>query len=186
MHLDSHRLERITETFGADLCKEVVALGYIPTDKTLLKMKKELEDAKNFNFTQINNNYTWDVISIMSTENTTALKILMFLGKNMDTYNAISCSQALICEVIGKGRTTIHKAIKYLEQNNYISVAKQGNNNVYILNDYLFWKNKRTSHKYCQFTGSILLSSKENEKLFAQLEEQSKLKFDVTKKIKVK
>lgn len=187
MNLESNELQRIAKTFGNDVCKEVVAMGYIPTDKDLLLIKQNIDEAKNFNFTQINNAYTWDVISIMASENTTALQLLMFLGKNMDNYNAISCSQALLCEVLKKGRTTVHKAIKYLEKKNYLSIAKQGGNNVYILNDNLFWKNKRTHHKYCQFSGSILLSKKENEKLFEKLEEQNKsIDFNITKTIKNK
>lgn len=187
MNLDDNQLERIAKTFGTAVCKEVVLMGYIPSDKELLALKQQLDEAKNFNFTQINNAYTWDVISVLAKENPTALQLLMFLGKNMDKYNAISCSQQLLCEQLGKGRTTIHKAIKYLEEKQYISIAKQGGNNIYILNNNLFWKNKRTHHKYCQFSGSILLSKKENAKLFEKLEkESSEIDFGITKAIKNK
>ncbi|HCH2721702.1 TPA: MarR family transcriptional regulator [Vibrio parahaemolyticus] len=186
MEIDDNQLERIAKTFGNDVVREVVAMGYIPTDKELFKIKKELDEAKNFDFTQINNKYTWDVIGVLAKENPNALQLLLFLGKNMDNYNAISCSQALLCEVLGKGRTTVHNTIKYLEAKGYISVGKQGNNNIYILNDTLFWKNKRTHHKYCQFGGSILLSKKENAKLFDKLEENREMEFSLTKSIKKK
>lgn len=184
MEISKQEQQRIKKTFGEDVLKEVLMMGYVPSDKELLMIKRRLDEAKNFDFTQINNQYTWDVISVMAKENSTALQLLMFFGKNMDNYNALSCSQALMGEVLGVGRTTVHKAIKYLSENGYISIAKQGTGRIYILNDELFWKNKRTNRKYCQFSGSILLSRKENQALFEQLEKSSEIGFDKTKSIK--
>ncbi|MBS9944769.1 MarR family transcriptional regulator [Vibrio alginolyticus] len=186
MEITNEQIERITKTFGENVADEVLRIGYIPADKDLLAIKRRLEEEKNFDFTQINNKYTWDLISVMSKENPTALQLLMFLGKNMDNYNAVSCSQALLGEVLEVGRTTVHKAVKYLEKNGYISIAKQGSNNVYILNNELFWKNKRTHHKYCQFSGSLLLSRKENQALFEKLEGNRDMEFDLTKTVKAK
>ncbi len=179
-------LSRISELFGDHIAKEVVGMGYVPSDAELFKIKREIDEQKNFDFTQINNKYTWDVIAVLAKENPNALQLLMFLGKNMDKFNAVSCSQALLCEVLGKGRTTVHNTIKYLEKHQYISIGKQGNNNIYILNDTLFWKNKRTHHKYCQFSGSILLSRSENAKLFEKLEKSNELEFSITKAVSKK
>lgn len=186
MKISIEEYQRIEKTFGSEVAEEVAKMDYLPPDRELLDLKKRFEERKNFDFTQINNNYTWDVISVMTKENPTALQVLMFLGKNMDHFNAIACSQALICEVLGVGRTTVYNSIKYLAKKGYLSIGKQGSNNVYILNDELFWKNARTHHKYCQFSGTLLLSRKENKALFEKLEENSKLKFEKTKHLKAK
>ena len=83
MEATKEDLERIKKTFGSGVADAVIKLGYVPTDKELLDIKRRQDEEKNFDFTQINNKYTWDVIASISKENRTALQLIMFLGKNM-------------------------------------------------------------------------------------------------------
>ncbi|EOO71536.1 hypothetical protein IIC_04396 [Bacillus cereus VD021] len=58
------------------------------------------------------------------------------------------------------------KAIKYLEEHNFINVAKVGTANAYIINPEVAFQNAHNKKKYIGFNGTILLSKKENNTLF--------------------
>ncbi len=98
--------------------------------------------------------------------NATAANIFIFLTKHMNKVNAISCSQKLLVEITGKSRITVQRAIKYLEEKQFINILKQGNTNIYVMNPSVVWSSTKWNRKYCSFEGKMLVSKSENEKFF--------------------
>ncbi|WP_276318837.1 replication/maintenance protein RepL [Bacillus thuringiensis] len=84
--------------------------------------------------------------------------ILFFFLENMNNRNIIVCSQQLLMEQFNKGRTTIHNAIKFLKEHGFISVAKIGNANAYIINPEIAFQDSRDKIKYVSFEGKILIN----------------------------
>ncbi|MDI6508930.1 replication/maintenance protein RepL, partial [Bacillus wiedmannii] len=63
-----------------------------------------------------------------------ASEIFVFFLDNMNNNNLVMASQQLLSVEFGKGRTTIYKAIRYLEEHKFKNVAKVGTANAYIIN----------------------------------------------------
>ena len=61
---------------------------------------------------------------------------------------------------------TFFHILKYLEEHNFINVAKVGTANAYIINPEVAFQNAHNKKKYVGFNGTILLSKKENNTLF--------------------
>lgn len=123
--------------------------------------------AKNYDFVQFERS-GMDSVRKMIIDNPTAANIFIFLSKHMNKVNAVSCSQVLLQEIVNRSRVTVQRAIKYLEENNFVSVFKQGNTNVYTMNPSVVWASHKYNRKYCTFEGKMLVSKKENEAFFKQ------------------
>src|SRR5690625_1474133 len=63
-----------------------------------------------------------------------AYRIFKFLIKNMDSYNAVMCSQTVLQEQFNVSRVTITRAIKLLKEKQYINVYKSEKTNNYADN----------------------------------------------------
>lgn len=46
---------------------------------------------------------------------------------------------------------SIYKAIRYLVDNDFIQIFKEGNKNVYVINDLLIWKTNLRDRKKCRY-----------------------------------
>ena len=84
----------------------------------------------------------------------------------MNNKNLVVASQQLLMEEFEKGRTTVYTAIKFLDEHNFINIAKIGTANAYILNPEIAFQDGHDKKKYVAFEGTILLSKEENKKLF--------------------
>lgn len=93
-----------------------------------------------------------------------AYRIFRFLINNMDGFNAVVCSQAVLQETFNVSRQTISKAIKLLKDNKYINVYKSGTSNVYAINKNLVWNSYGTNFKFAKFGANIIISESEQEK----------------------
>lgn len=123
--------------------------------------KKELtSENKNGNFIQIYRSHI-DNLSILARYGT-AFDLFVLLIKHMDGQNALSVSYVTLEEIMGVSRTTISRAVKYLKENGFLEVLKNGNSNVYIVNPELAWTSYDNQKKYCKFTSNVLLSQTEN------------------------
>jgi DNA-binding MarR family transcriptional regulator len=60
--------------------------------------------------------------------------ILLFLLKEMDKNNAVTCSRQAIQEALGVGASTVTRNIKVLKDNGFIAISKSGTSNVYVVN----------------------------------------------------
>lgn len=121
---------------------------------------------KNSNFIQVTKTVGTSVINQAIAENAVSVQILMFFLENMNNQNAIMVSQKTLTEVLGKSRTTVYNALKYLDSNGIVATGKIGTANTYIVNPEVAWQNSYQAKKYVKFNGAILLGKTENEELF--------------------
>lgn len=131
--------------------------------------REELEQKKVRNspykdFCQTNNKYN-TVRAKLILKNAPAAAIFQFLSGHIDHYNAVVCSYTVIQEALSISRASIQRGIAYLKENGYITVAKSGTTNVYVLNPQLVWNSWGTNYKYCEFDAKVILSATENEDL---------------------
>ena len=69
-------------------------------------------------------------------DNPTAALVFSIIRENMQIgSNAITISQAALCQILKVSRSTISRATKYLGQNNYVQIIKTGNVSTYVVNE---------------------------------------------------
>lgn len=126
------------------------------------KKKKKREDRKSpyEDFIQLNNNRIGSLIDLVD-ENPQAMKVLLFIMQNMDGFNALVCSYAVLQERFGISHATVWRHVKYLKEHGYIYAQKTGSSNVYILSPELGWKSYGSNLKYCKFPANVILSYNE-------------------------
>lgn len=96
-------------------------------------------------------------ISDLGVENPTALRILLFLIRHMDGYNAIGVTQKLLARLLGLSRQTVSTNIMYLREHGWIEIYKLGKANIYIVNPEVVWTSYASQKAYCKFQGTFLL-----------------------------
>lgn len=129
------------------------------------KIEQEIqrkEAKKNRNFVQLYRDYIPE-LRWLSNKSGLAMSILFFIMEHMDNKNALACSYTVLEEHFNKGRTTIFRAIKLLEENGFISILKMGNCNAYTLNYEVAWTTWANQKQYAKFDGKIMISRKENK-----------------------
>ena len=69
-------------------------------------------------------------------DNPTAALVFSIIRENMQIgSNAVTISQAALCQILKVSRSTISRATKYLGQNNYVQIIKTGNVSTYVVNE---------------------------------------------------
>ena len=126
------------------------------------KKKKEVRKSPYDDFIQLNNNKIGSLIDLVD-KNPQAMKVLLFIIQNMDGYNALVCSYAVLEERFGISHATVWRHIKYLKEHGYIYAQKTGSSNVYILSPKLAWKSWGANIKYCKFPANVILSYNEQK-----------------------
>lgn len=152
---------KITLELTTDEFQKIKRLLEIEEDKVTEDQKRR-EEEKNTNFIQLYRDNMPELRWLM-TNQSFASSLLFFILEHMDTKNALACSYSVFCDYFGKGRTTVYRAIKTLEENGFIDVLKMGTSNVYIVNQDLAWTSYNTQKKYAKYEGNILVSKKENK-----------------------
>ena len=127
--------------------------------------EKAAEDAKKSpyrQFLQVNqDNYKAE--DWLMKKSPAAYRVLRFIAKNMDNYNALICSYTVFAETLGYSRQTIFSAIKLLKEKKFIDIAKSGNTNVYLINKELYWHSYGTNYARAEFGAKIIISADEQE-----------------------
>lgn len=59
----------------------------------------------------------------------------MILAEKMNRQNAVVVSQKTLCQLVGKGRTSVYNAVKVLEDGRWLKTLKIGTANAYIVNE---------------------------------------------------
>ena len=132
-------------------------------------------------FVQMNKK-TYALEDRLMQKNPLAYRIWRFLANNMDGYNAVIVSQETLTELFEVSRTTIWRAIKILEDDNYIRTYKSGTSNVYALNDDMVWNSWGTNKKYSKFSANVIISeSEQTEEIKKELKD---LKTEKHKEVK--
>lgn len=127
------------------------------------KEKDEKEKVqKNSNFVQIYRDHMPELRWLMR-QHPFASSLLFFIIEHMDTKNVLAASYAVFQDYFEKGRTTIYRAVKILEENGFIDTMKIGNSNVYIVNHDIAWSNFNDQKKFAKYDGKILVSRAENK-----------------------
>ena len=132
------------------------------------KHEQEVEDKKKnspfANWLQVNN--TDDLYKAedwLIKKSPIAYRVLRFLAKQMDSYNAIICSFKVMEEVLGYSRMSLSSAVKLLKEHNYIDVKKSGTTNVYLINKQLYWKSWGKNHRFAEFGAKIIIAESEQD-----------------------
>lgn len=92
-----------------------------------------------------------------------AYRIFKFLINNMDSYNAVICSQQVLQETFDISRTTVARAIKLLKDKQYIDIFKSGTSNVYAVNKQIAWSSWGNNYQHGKFGANIILTESEQE-----------------------
>lgn len=108
--------------------------------------------------------------------NPVAAEIFYFLLEHMDRGNSLACSYATLQEITGTSKSTVTRAIKFLKQEQHLSVSKMGNCNVYHINADIAWTTWGNGKKYAKFNATIVL---------AESEQDSSLELDTTRHAKL-
>lgn len=119
------------------------------------------EDDKNRNFVQLNRNFMMDVAKLGS-DNPRALSVFMFISQNMDGNNALCISMKALEEALSFSRTSLWRAIKFLEEKGWLCILKTGTSNVYIINPEIEWTSWANQKQYCKFKTNVIVSASEN------------------------
>lgn len=127
--------------------------------------QEQLKREKNspFNsFIQMNRD-TYKLEDKLMGKNPLAYRIWRFLANNMDNYNAVIVSYSTMQEIFEVSRMTLYRAIKLLDEDDYIRIYKSGTSNVYALNDSMVWNSWGNNKKYSKFSANVIISENEQE-----------------------
>ena len=119
------------------------------------------EEQKDRDFVKVFRNHI-DDIAKLARENGKAYDLFMLLIKHMDGTNALCVSNKALQELLNCSKPTVCKAVKYLKDNGWVCVLKNGTSNVYIVNPDVAWTSYGNQKQYCKFQANVLLSSTEN------------------------
>ncbi|HBC3922242.1 TPA: hypothetical protein KD834_004606 [Vibrio parahaemolyticus] len=93
----------------------------------------------------------------LAMKNPVANSIFEFFVSEMDNTNAICVSMAAMEKLFNLKRNAISKHIKYLVDNNFISIFKVGNMNAYAVNAYVVWTQGDANIWRAKFTATMYL-----------------------------
>jgi len=157
--------------------------------KTDEEHEKELEKRKKnspfSSWLQINSDSDfYKAEDWLMKESVVAYRLLRFLAKEMDNYNAIICSFKVLEEMLGYSRQTLSTAVALLKEHKYIDVKKSGTSNVYLINKELYWKSWGKNHQYAEFGAKIIISETEQDETKKKIESKKmkSLNFKSSKK----
>lgn len=136
-----------------------------PSTKSRSSQKEQtkLQQSSFNDYAQLNLKHIEYLISL-NRLNPNALSIFLFILKNMDCYNALVCSQAMLMEYFSLSRSTINRCIADLKKHGFIYITKTGSSNVYLANDNLVWKSPEPSINCCKFPANVILSLSEQDR----------------------
>ncbi|MGL4666483.1 MAG: replication/maintenance protein RepL [Saezia sp.] len=100
-----------------------------------------------------------------------AASILLFLTERMTRQNAIVISQKTLAEITNSERTSVNKAVKLLQGDNWIQVVKIGSTNGYLINSKVVWRSHQEK-RYGYFNAEVVVSETEQTQSIEELENQ--------------
>lgn len=91
--------------------------------------------------------------------NPLAAAVMHQLVAIMDRSNAVCISHQTLADLVGCHFTTVKRALKYLEQNNWVQVVQvgpRGTVNAYVINERVAWADYRDNKKLAIFSARIV------------------------------
>lgn len=131
-------------------------------DKKKALKEKEERNSPYIRWTQFNLAHTKEMMWL-SLKYPKAQAILYFLVDQMDQYNAVMISYRVIKELLGISQVTVARSIKTLKDKGFITILKSGTNNVYAINDSVYWKSWSNNKKYSRFPANVVISLDEQD-----------------------
>jgi len=128
------------------------------------KIAFELQKSPFKSYVQLNDNQMNNLI-YLTDKSPLAMKVLLFLAKHSDNYNAVMVSQSTLGEIFNVSRTSINNSIKILKEHNFLQLQKSGNGFIYFLNSNVIWKSYGTNHKFAEFNAKVIFSQEELKEL---------------------
>lgn len=146
--------------------------------------EEQLKREKNSpfkSFIQMNKK-TYELEDKLMQKNPLAYRVWRFLANNMDNYNAVIVSQEVLTEIFDVSKTTIWRALKVLNEGNYIKTYRTGGSNIYTLNHDMVWNSWGSNKKYSKFNANVIISdSEQTEEIKKELKD---LKVEKHKEVK--
>ena len=96
-----------------------------------------------------------------------ASALLHLLAANVGDNNAVVASQKTLAQLLGSSTSTVKRALRVLEEGNWIEVAQIGSSgtvNAYIVNSRIAWTEPRDQLRYARLKADVLLASDEQPK----------------------
>jgi DNA-binding transcriptional ArsR family regulator len=131
-------------------------------EKTILDVDSGELTLRNTNFIQFYED-NLNLLGEMVLENPTALRILLWLVKYMDSRGALVTSQVAICDALSIHRNTVSSAVSYLKSKKAIAVLKSGTTNIYAINEQIAWKETADKKKFAHFSAKVYLAGSEQD-----------------------
>lgn len=137
-----------------------------------MKHQKDIVDFTTGELKTVNNGFVQlyedniDLIIEIANEHPTAIKIFLFLIKNMDEKNALVISQNALSESLNLHRNTVGNSISYLKEKNALQVFKSGNTNIYAINSQIAWKSSVDGKKYAMFSAKVFITASEQDETY--------------------
>lgn len=119
-------------------------------------------------FTMVTRGY-WADLRSLSRRMPAAFEILTLITERMNKSNALVISQATMCQILGYGRTTVHKAVRLLEDEKWVQVVKVGTANAYIVNSKVVWRD-HSGKRYGSFFAEVMVSETEQAKTVEEMD----------------
>ena len=98
-----------------------------------------------------------------------ASRLYMFFVRHCGHDNAIACTYDTLCQELEVSERTIRRAVRYLEDEKHVVVAKMGTANVYIMNPHEVWKTYEQNKIFCEFSAKALINKTANGNLKRRL-----------------
>lgn len=156
-------IRRISQLKATSVHNFLQNLNLIGMQEHQKKKRKEAKNSPYSDFIQLNNK-NLDFLIRLVDEQPQAMKILLFIIQNMDGYNALVCSYAVLEERFKMSHSTVWRHVKYLKDHKYIDVQKTGSSNVYVLTPELAWRSYGKNIQYCKFPANVMISYSEQKK----------------------
>lgn len=160
----------MTELTREELLARVNNLQSLNDNLTNQLLEKEIEYRKKANkdFVQL---YKKELIQLraLTEKDPNALSVLFILVEKMNKQNAIVVSQKALMQWTEKSRTTIHNAIKALEETKFVQIVKIGTSNAYVVNSTVFWQSDAlTKERTTTFSAQVVAIESEQDEGFIE------------------
>ena len=124
----------------------------------------EKRSRRHFVQTERATHEKWAVLGV---KHPAASALLHLLAANVGDNNAVVASQKVLAKLMGSSASTVKRALKVLEDGNWIEVAQIGQSgtvNAYVVNSRVAWTESRDQLRYARLKADVLLASDEQPK----------------------
>lgn len=133
-----------------------------PHEKECVNPETGEVTIRNANFIQF---YPDHLILIrdMVAESPNALRIFMWIVEKMENHNKLIVSFPAMAEALKISERTAKYGIAHLKSKNFLTTAKSGNTNVYIVNSNIVWKTYADKKQFSEFSAHVYITASEQE-----------------------